>query len=198
MVVRVPSHNFAERGVGAFPTFPPKLGQVLYSGIDRMPWFDLDEQQTAGTLPVELRAPLQEIRSPSDLTGLCLCRDVGLVRGLLRQSNAAALRNEIVALNGAVLTRVKGVVALGDIEVRSLGFDTVELGHWSLLREGLFSRPHVFPAWGSRLNAHGLLPSASEALLFAQEYRAAMSAGDVEELPDSVYGTDAIEVLRIL
>jgi hypothetical protein len=43
LIVRSPDQNFDREGRGAFSTIALKIGKTFYRGIDRMAWFDLDE-----------------------------------------------------------------------------------------------------------------------------------------------------------
>jgi hypothetical protein len=48
LIVRLPEYNFDAEDRGAFSKEVPKLGDIYYGGIFRMPWFDLDEDYISG------------------------------------------------------------------------------------------------------------------------------------------------------
>src|SRR6266542_3933444 len=58
MAVRLPSENFDAEGRGAFSSKPPSLGDIYYGGLDRMPWFDVEEALDRGVFPVRVDADL--------------------------------------------------------------------------------------------------------------------------------------------
>lgn len=175
------------------------LGALCYGGIDRMAWFDLDEEFYQGALPegvARLRKALDQ--SNDDLTGLRLCKDLSVTRSLLEFNEHSRQVNEIIAVRSDKLAGIKGVVDFDESEGLRLGYDIVSLGNWSLVREGLFRSPASFPEWENIVNEFGLLRSPAAADEYTRAYEAAALAGQVEELPGSLYGLDVIEVERVL
>ena len=196
LVVRKAGMDKDPEGRAFYGARPSCLGALCYGGIDRMPWFDLDEEFYAGTLPegvARLRKSLD--LANDDLTGIRLCKDWPTARALLEFDERARLVNEIVCVRSGKLAAIKGTVGSSDVPaVRWGGYDLVSLGNWSLLREGLFRSPASFQGWEKVLNEFGLLSSPESADEYLRLYEAASHAGRVEELPGSLYGFDVIEV----
>lgn len=193
MIVRLPNANFDAAGRGAFPSTPPRLGHIFYGGIDRMPWFDVDEALYDETLPPRLRGLRRQLES-NDFTGLDLATDLDDLKEMLAFSNRQHTRNEVVALHSAVLAQVKPTFdfPFGDIEW--LGFDVAPLGNFSLLLEGLFAHPSLFERHLSALNPFGLLSTEEEVANYVDTYRALSDLGLVEGLVEEPYPVDAIHV----
>ena len=199
LVVRKAGMDKDPEGRAFYSTQPSCLGALCYGGIDRMPWFDLDEEFYAGTLPERVALLRKSLElSNDDLTGIRLCRDWPTAHALLEFDERARLVNEIVCLRSAKLAAIKGTVESDVSAVRWDGFDLVSLGNWSLIREGLFRSPSSFPGWEKVLNESGLLPSPASADEYLLLYEAAARSGHVEELPGSLYGFDVIEVGRLV
>ena len=186
-------------GRAFYPAQASCLNALCYGGIDRMPWFDLDEEFYNGALP-ESVAPLREAlsRGEDDLTGLRLCRDLSTARALLEFNAYSRRVNELIAVRSDKLAGIKGTVGFDGAAALSLGFDLVSLGNWSLLREGFFRSPSFFPLREHVLNEFGLLRAPAAVHEYVELYEAAALAGEVEELPESPYGIDVIEVQRVL
>jgi hypothetical protein len=51
LVVRLPFLNKDALGRGAYSKIAPSLGSIYYGGIDRMDWFDVEEDFYNNTLP---------------------------------------------------------------------------------------------------------------------------------------------------
>jgi hypothetical protein len=200
LVVRLPAHNFDREGRGAFLAVAPKIGNIFYGGIDRMPWFDLDEDYYAKTLPgdlLEIRKSLSE--GSRDFTGIELCYDLQMASKVLEWSNREVTRNEVIAVRSQKLVELKKKsLALDSEEIDWLGFDFVSLGHWSLLAGGMFTSPSYFLRWQAYLNEHGLMSNENILREFASDYSAAAKKNGVEPIPEEVYGLEAIEIGRIV
>jgi hypothetical protein len=164
-----------------------------------MPWVDLDEEFYNGALP-ESVTPLREAldRVNSDLTGLRLCRDLTAALALLEFDDHSRQVNELVAVRSNMLAGIKGTVDFDAARGLPLGYDLVSLGNWSLIREGLFQSPAFFRGWEQVVNEFGLLRAPTAAREYSELYEAAALAGKVEELPESPYGIDVIEVQKVL
>lgn len=195
LVLRRPEFNRDPDARGAFTAVAPCLDGRCYGGVDRMPWFDVDEALYAGTLPPEPRARWTALRERgADLTGLVLA---GLddALALLEHSNRAGRVNEVAAVRGSRLGEVKGTLEI-PVEVEWLGWDVVSLGEWSLLSV-VFVVPAAFPGWPARINPAGLLESPEEGEALVAAYREAARRGEVEELGEAVLGIDFIRVGRV-
>lgn len=199
LVVRKAGRDTDPEGRAFYGAQPSCLGALCYGGIDRMPWFDLDEEFYAGTLPERVALLRKSLDlSNDDLTGIRLCKDWPTAHALLAFDERSRFVNEIICVRSRKLAAIKGTVGSDVPGVRWDGYDLVSLGNWSLIREGLFRSPSAFPGWEKVLNESGLLPSPELADVYLQLYEAAARAGRVEELPGSLYGFDVIEVGRLI
>lgn len=199
LVVRCPEHNFDADGRGIFPKTPPKLGETLYGGIFRMPWFDIEEDYYAGRLAGSVSTLWDDVRSAAqDFSGFEICQSLSTAERLLEYSNRETMRNELIAVRSAVLANLKGRADVGRCEFNWMGNDIVAIGHWSLLKEGLFVAPSYFQRWTEFLNEDGLLDSSVSAEEYYVDYCRAAERNAVEELPPRVYGIDAVSVGRLI
>ncbi len=204
MVVRTPALNWDAAGRGAFSRYAWCLDGIYYGGIDRMPWFEIDDQFYAGTLPEPIKHKRQRIEDFNyhDLSGIPICPDLDMVVSLLHYSNSVYPANELIAIRSDGLTPFKGVVTYDPAKVEWLGYDVVALGEQSLLHDGLFAVPGAFGDWRTRINRFGLLPTLDLVEPFTAAYRAAMEREEVEdfvEQPDLYEHTvPAIQIGRVL
>jgi hypothetical protein len=53
-IFRRPLHNYDSQARGAFRKTLLRVGDNCYGGIDRIPWFDFDEDHYSHTLPREM------------------------------------------------------------------------------------------------------------------------------------------------
>ncbi len=198
LVVRLPAFNFDTEGRGAFRNEVPRLGDIYYGGVFRMPWFDLDEDHYAGKLPTSLESTRRKIKEANrDSCGLDVCDGYKDAETILEYSNRDFERNEIIAIRSERLQEIKGSVLYTDTEIDWIGVDLVALGAWSLLENGLFPAPSYFARWTTCLNSDGLLIDSTDFDSFVRDYFVAVSKGGAEELPPSLYAIDPIEVGRI-
>jgi hypothetical protein len=199
LIVRLPDQNFDREGRGAFSAIAPKIGKTFYGGIDRMAWFDLDEDYYKKTLPDDLLKIRRSLEKDNeDFSGIKLCYDLRAAQKILAWSNREAGKNEVIAVRSQKLDELKKKsLALDSEEIDWLGFDFVSLGHWSLLAGGMFTSPSYFLRWEEYLNEHGLMSNESILHEFARDYSAAAKKNGVEPIPDEVYGLEAIEIGRI-
>jgi hypothetical protein len=206
MVVRKPALNRDETGRGAFSTKAPCLDAMCYGGVDRMPWFDIDEQLYVNALREPILRARQLIRMDNDdLSGIEVCRDLDTATMLLHYSNRSNNANELIAVRSDALTAFKGEVMLDPSQVEWLGYDVIALGQQSLLRDGVFAVPRAFPAWQQRINSLGLLPAPDLVESYTAAYRAVAKAGQVEDISGIEgaisgwgYTVAAIQIGRIL
>jgi len=173
------------------------IGELCYSGIDRMAWFDLDEEFYKGTLPSAIQQLRQSlVASNDDFTGMKICKDLEMCKSLLEFSNLVEPQNEFIVVRSPMLTDVKGAIEIDEDSYIWLGYDCVSLGNWSLLREGLFRSPGSFAEWATIVNEHGLLPSPTLVDDYVRLYAGAAATDQVEEVPVSPYGISPVEIGR--
>jgi len=198
MVVRLPRENYDAEGRGVFLSTPPGLGSVFYGGVDRMPWFDLDEEYYAGTLEremLEFRDMLRRVNS--DIWGLDVVHDLVTATRVLKSVNSNVARNELIAIRSSDLEEDKGTVSIEEGLVVWLGLDAVIPGHGSILAY-VFRQPALFSDWVSKLNENGLLPSQYDVEAFAETYAAQAELGLVESVDRQWEGAHALEVGRVI
>lgn len=203
LVVRLPEMNRDEEGRGVFPSVTPCLGTVCYGGIDRMPWFEIDELFYGSGLPENIAHARKLIdETNSDHSGIWLCRDFDLAIELLRFSNSVYSANELIAVWSETLSELKGIIEFDTSRVEWLGYDVHAVGQQSLLRDGLFAVPTAFPGWVGVLNTSGLFSSPDVAMEYADAYQEAASKDQVEELGDALlipgHGIEAIAIGRVI
>lgn len=185
MVVRKAAFNKDAAGRGSFPMTAPCLADLCYGGIDRMAWFDVDDQFYAGTLPDSILQVQQRIyKSNSELSGIEICRELDLALMLLEYSNGIYNANELIAIRSEALTPFKGIVTIDPARLEWIGYDVVALGQQSLLSDGLFSVPAAFPNWQTRINRFGLLSSRDLVASYIDAYRQAARTEQVEDFED--------------
>ena len=200
LVVRLPHLNRDQAGRGVYPAQPPVLGTIHYGGIDRMPWFDIDEDLYAGVLPANIRQARQLIEEGNndDFTGIKLCKDLDTALALLKHSNRLEAANELIVIRSEKLTEIKGAIDFDMSKVSWIGYDVLILGDFSLLREGLFTLPSSFPGWEELLNQSGLFSSRALFDEYVRAYKVASLKGAIEQLPDTtVYGIDMVEIGKV-
>lgn len=198
LVVRLPSDNCDSNARYSLPAQPPRMDHIFYGGVDRMPWFDIDEAFYNGDLPPALKQLRQAIKDDnSDFSGIDLCKSLDIARQLLTYSNRDQPQNEIIVVRSAALTKIKGTVTVPKQDISQMGYDLVSLGNWSLLASGVFTRPDRFTKWKEYVNSFGLFSSSTDLLEYIAAYEAAAQAAAVEELPHSPYAIDVIEIGRV-
>lgn len=194
MVVRRPAENRDALGLGAFPAVVPTLGGVPYGGVDRMPWFDLDERFYAGTASELLQAAKGEIkRTNRDVSGVDVLSDLNLVRRVMDELGADAARNEIIAVYSAELCSLKQTIESPN-HLLPLGYDVVIHGAGSALRSGAFEAVG-FREWDGRVNINGLLESVDDCQSYAAAYR--MWADEVAREPVGTATVDGVRIFKV-
>ncbi len=141
MVLRKPEYNFDELGRGAYLPYAPKVGAIYYGGIDRMEWFDIDEDYYNDVLPNDLLRLRDSVMESSRQCGFNVCACLKGAKKMLAYSNKDHNRNDLVAI---VLhdKRVDIINAVFDGEL--IGCDLCCDGFGSLIREGIFNKPELF------------------------------------------------------
>ncbi|POZ49557.1 hypothetical protein [Methylovulum psychrotolerans] len=163
-VLRKPIYNFDLKEREFFRKEPPCIGCICYSGISRMPWFDLDDDEDyySGTLPresIELRNEIDE--QYRDFSNIELLRDLDKTKRILAFSNRHQDRNEICVAFSETLAKQKGTF-ISDSAIQWLGVDVFFSGYGSILEQGIFAKPDLFPEFIIRLNMNGLFDLGSD------------------------------------
>ena len=198
MVVRKPEANFDELGRGAYPRKAPRLSNIYYGGIDRMPWFDVEEDYYSSRLPEPVTILLNDLRRHDcDFSGIRVCDSLDNATSLLSYSNRGVVQNEMISLRSPLLGKLKGVQPLRLDECEFLGFDLLLPGHGSLIRDGIFDRPDQFEEFVGLVNHAGLFSSLEAVRKYVRVYKVVASAGLVEELPSDEVVFEPIEVWRV-
>ena len=169
LIFRKPENNFDEANQGMFSAEVPVFNHTYYSGVDRMAWFDIDELMYAGQLPPreqELKRTI--MNSNSDFSGLDLCNDLKVTLDLLMVS-ATPNMSEVGALYSEKLSQAKGAFE-SEAAMEPLGFDAVEYGGCSFIREGVFHKGAKLKEWASKLNNNGLFDHANQCKAYVSEY----------------------------
>jgi hypothetical protein len=144
-----------------------------------------------------MKAWYLELREQNgDFSGIKTTRDQRTATELLCHYNEKAPENELISVYSEKLSKLKGVFDCA-APYTVLGFDVVNLGHWSLLAEGYFLRSEFFAGIKREINRHGLLRSPEATEQVVESYQHAVLAGALEEFPPPVYGFDTIQVCRL-
>ncbi len=162
IVLRKPSFNYDEKGRGVFLPYAPRIGDLYYAGIDRMPWFEVDEAYHSNALPdelVRLRQELHNAKLPS--SDFMFISEIDKAIKLLNYSNRNKSFNELIAVHSNQFARV-GNIDLSSLDIDCLGIDIYRHGYGSLVREGIFTRPELFSYYVDKLNVNGLFDLKSD------------------------------------
>lgn len=194
-------YNFDLKGRRFFHKKPPCIDDIYYSGIDRMPWFDLDDDEDydSGTLPrefIELRDEIEEKNGA--FSGVLLFDDLDKVRRILEFSNRHQDRNEICAVFSEALTKQKGVF-ISDSNIQWLGVDLFFSGYGSILEQGIFIKPNLFPEFISQLNTNGLFNLGSVFVnKYIEKYIEMSKLHNLERVDHVIDQIDIITVGRLI
>lgn len=196
MVVRLPTRNFDSQERSAFKSRSLPSGFPHYAGIDRMPWFDVEENLSDS--PHSIQSAFTAIREAgNDFTGLDVSQNLSSAKELLAYANRDAEQNELIAISSPMLLELKGGIQVPEKTMTWLGFDVVAFGQWSLLHDGLYAKPAAFGSWPSFLNVHGLLSSMHQVEALIRDYSGLEKSGAVECLGEDVCSIEAVGVWRI-
>ncbi|MBK6782273.1 MAG: hypothetical protein IPI92_19280 [Gemmatimonadetes bacterium] len=165
--------------------------------MDRLAWFDVDEEHYGGGLPVDVSAARERARShDTDDIGLPLCRTIKDTALLLAWSNRRANRNEVIAVRADALDEIKGQIEVPRLALDWIGVDVVAAGLGSLLLVAYY-RPDLFSGWPERFGGSGLAASRLQAEEFTAVYRRLADYGSVEDLDESLGAPMVIDVARV-
>ncbi len=198
IILRKPEFNFDNEGRGSFSKIVPKIDDLIYSGVDRMPWFDLDEDFYGGSLPEELVAIRKELKDKNcDYTDFQVVRDFDKAKKILEYSNKNKSINELTAIYSKKIERVKGAFKC-DTNIAWLGIDLYCHGYGSIVREGIFKRPELFPSHKYELNKIGLFNKDSELLeKYIKDYIICSKDNSIESINGALKYLDHILIGRV-
>lgn len=198
IVLRKPEFNFDELGRGVWPAEVFAIGKLLYSGVCRMEWFDLDEYYIREELSADLKRlhhKVHDYGSPLPNT----LRDVDEVRRVLEFCNAKKTgQNEVAAVRGKDLDEGLGTFEAEVQSAEFLGWDVMGIGECSLIYEYVFMEDYLQRAWAPRLNPAGLLPDEQSCYELVRCCEEANQKGLLHEplLPDMT--ATAIRLWRVV
>lgn len=164
IVLRKPEFNFDELGRGAYSPYPPRIGDQFYGGVDRMQWFELDEDYYNQSLPntlIELRKRTFSVDQQS--SDVKLLHTLDDAKEVLAHANSTTCQNELVAVVAEQSSNLSGnndSMSIGD----ALGCDIYCDGYGSLIREGVFSKPDLFEGYIDKLNLNGLFDCGDDVI----------------------------------
>jgi hypothetical protein len=198
LVVRKSLENFDSRETGPHLNHAPRIGELVYMGVDRMPWADVSDAFYSKRLPEALSKHFRVLQeNKDDLSGLNLTCDIDVGLEMLRYANRVEQKNEIIAVRSRQLSEIQGSLQT-NAEIEWLGYDVFVFGGWSLLKDGVFLKPLIFRGWERRLNDYGLLPNENLLSGYLCDYESAVKKDEVEEIPHKESVIEAIEVGRIV
>jgi len=161
IVLRKPFFNYDEKGRGAFSPHAPRIGDLYYAGIDRMPWFEVEESYYSNELPTELVLLRKELKTLKlDCSDFELMPDINKAVKLLEYSNKDKELNELIAVcskRGNIRPPISDPP-----RIDWLGVDVYCHGYGSLIREGIFTKLDLFSDYIHKLNINGLFGLDSE------------------------------------
>lgn len=129
---------------------------VSYRGIDRDPWWNLDDLFHAGQLDAELtdlRRTIERSGSGGFSSGVC-----GRVSAAKRVQALSGTR----PLNDDKIIRIASAFDAVHEDAGIFGYDCYVDGFGSLLRLGIFSATTAFADYEGRLNGYGLFSSLDD------------------------------------
>lgn len=158
-VLRTPECNYDFLSRPTFRTMAPAIAGKLYAGVDRMQWFDFDEQHYQNILNAEQEEVWKRIWNQR-LTGvedLRVTDSLADCRAVLALSEPQKSKSEICIL--AVHKVGSAVDQDLSTQINLLGLDVFVSGYGSALLEGVYTRPDLFALFTPKLNESGLLPT---------------------------------------
>ncbi len=183
IVLRKPEYNFDKLGRGAFSMKAPKLDTIYYGGIDRMQWFDVDEDFYNQTLPNNIFKIRENIfkDSPTN-TDIKICSNINDAKELLRYSNKNINRNEILVIYSPLLADCKESSII-DVEEDSIGCDLYCEGYGSIIKEGIFTKPKLFKEFADEINKKGIFDIKNKSISrYIQLYNSLSKEGELEKM----------------
>ncbi len=200
IILRKPDYNFDERGRGTFSSNVPKIGNMFYSGVDRMPWFDLNEYYYNSSLPSHLIKIRQELcNNNQDFNDFDLILDLQKAIQALEFSNKNGSINELAVFYSERMETSFGVIKL-NIDISWLGIDPYIHGYGSLIREGIFKYPNEFSSYLEMLNSNGLFDLDSkrnDVIEYIKTYNNLSKNINLEPIDEFTNDIDLITIGRV-
>jgi hypothetical protein len=196
IVVRCPENNHDFEKSEYLRHESLHINGTYYGGVDRMRWFEIEENYYNGLLQIEIEALWSKLRTENtDFTGIVVSKSLDEAKKLLNYSNLDAPLNEMIVVHSDCLNN-KGEFFCDEVPVVWLGYDPFSIGYWSLLSEGLFVVQEPFKKYIEDLNDFGLFSRPEDALEYSESYLKESSKHTVEELPDGGANVVLIRVGR--
>lgn len=191
IVVRLPHLN---NMIGPYSVNVPKLDDICYGGVERMPWFDIAEDFYSKKLPENIKHHWLSLRENNvDLPSISLVQDINIALELLAYSNRSEMRNELIAIRSKELIEYKGTIPTDLHSISWMGYDLVALPEWSLLHAGIFHSPRSFLPWKKQVNSEGLFNT----LAFVDDYVKAYHQASLDNLVEEVWRLDEIAHIEV-
>jgi hypothetical protein len=163
-----------------------------------MPWHDLQTDLYEGKLPQEMEDLYKSSVSDPEGSSFALCKRMQVAEQLLRYCNRDREKCELIGVNSSWLTSTKGILSIPDGNTTSLGWEPFQIGGGSLLLDGVFASPALFPEWVELLNGHGLLGFKEHASKYVSEFKRLAASGSVEEpFPVEQCPIEPVEIFAI-
>ena len=160
IVVRKPEYDgtFFEEG---WSPDPAVCNGRQYYGIERGQWEDLAKAYYySSELDPQFKNIYKEIKNSTKgtLIGLMLSRDLEETKKVLEFSNQKKEGLcEILVFESAIVTSLQGKFET-QAEINWIGYDVLQVGATSLIRNGVFRCDQFLHRWADKLNDYGLLP----------------------------------------
>jgi hypothetical protein len=198
ILVRKPLENFDPIGKGIWPRQAPHINGIYYGGVWRMPWYDIDRDLRARSLPPELRDLYLATVSDPQGTSFALCKSLESAKRFLEHANHDEEKCELIAIYSPRLASMKGTISISGNSAMSHGWEPFQIGGGSLVVDGIFAVPARFAAWQEKLNESGLLATPADGLLYIEEYQRLAQAGLLEALfPQQQCPIESVEVISV-
>lgn len=202
LVVRKAECNFDSQGLVPPYHLQPLPNGLLYNGIDRFRWFDLDE----GYFSKNLTDELESITDTINITPIIFCE--GYLESLsdtikvLHYSNRNGERNEIIGFYSDDVSREmkKRCIRLPSHKLCRLGYDPIGLGGLSGIMEGIVAlndRGELdgdFAKWMLKLNRNALFDRKRDAIEYARFYQTVSERYNLETSLDFKYYPELYKV----
>lgn len=188
IIVRKPQFDEYVPGAPARP-----LGNILYQGMNRSMWYDLDTFSIEGKLPDELKQPYAKLKDTGNyLTFVRIATSRQEAEQFFTIGGDWTDRNEVIVVQSDALDGTFGLAPLRAGSVEWLGFDLVLLGGWSLISHGIFENRRLSLLAKKSINGNGLFDDTYGLDAFIEEYMRLGALNEVDPLTSVT-----LEVVRV-